>query len=72
MDPLNPFDQYEARIKELERQRDALVDACDGLIGCLSDWIEVADRCEDVADDNVAIETATAAIRAAQPEKEVK
>jgi hypothetical protein len=32
----------------------------------------VSDKYEDVADDNAAIETANAAIRAAQPEKEVK
>jgi len=66
----DPFEHYEKLIKKLEEQRDTLVDACDRLIDCLSDWIEVSDRYEDVADDRAAIETANAAIRAAQPKKE--
>jgi len=66
-----PFEAYEARIRLLEGQRAALVSACNELAERLYTWIESCQE-EYVLDDKAAIEAGDAAIRAAQPEKEVK
>ena len=59
---IDPFEQYEKRINELVRQRDALADACDELIDCLvSSPLSGADQ--------AAIEIANAAIKVAEKER---
>lgn len=59
---IDPFEQYEKRIKELVRQRDALADACDELIDCL-----MASPLS--GEDQEAIEKANAAIKVAEKER---